>query len=160
MSANDLFQFHGERCFLTDFALKYLVSYELIIDGASGGLIIGNSHADGGIKVIHKDDLDRFEITFEVEGYEFLLNPFATKSKQNYVQELNERHKKEIKDFVPYDIPKHIKTIDARPKIISGIEHQRLIIFSAMPQQILNKVSSKNYLEELNKLNKETWMKK
>ena len=160
MTENDFFDFHGERYFLTDFALKYLLNYELIVDGASGGLIVGNSHADGGIKGIHKNEFGRYEITAEVEGYEYLLNPLATKSNTEYTKELNESHKHEIGNFVPYDIPDNIKILDARPKMISGFEHQRLIIFSAMPQQVLNKVSSKNYLEELDKLNKETWINK
>ena len=60
-----------------------------IVDCTKGGLILGNSHSDGGIKVIRHYKKDLYEWVFEFEGYEYIMNPDATAKQINYLSKIN-----------------------------------------------------------------------
>jgi len=150
---------HKGKNFLTETGTKFYLENNLIIDGASGGLVIGNSHDDDGVKLIHLDEENKLQINYEIEGFEFLLNPFASDSASEEVHKINDKHKSKVKDFVPYEIPNHIKTIDARVRKINGEFFSPFIIASKLPQMVINKVSTQRHLEYLDKLNRESWEK-
>ena len=45
-----------------------LVALELVLNGAEGGLVIGNSHQKGGIHMIRQKTETTFEYVLEMEG--------------------------------------------------------------------------------------------
>lgn len=96
--------------------LKPIAEGNGIVDGTFGGLILGNYHSDGGIKVIRqykKEEL--YEIIAEFEGWEYIMNPLATNKEREYLTILNSEFANTKKDFIEYEIPNGIEIVDTRP---------------------------------------------
>lgn len=126
-----------------------------IIDGTFGGLILGNYHAEGGIKVIRQyKDEELYEVVAEFEGWEYLLNPLATTKEVNYLQKINSEFVGSKEEFTEYEVPNDIKVIDTRPIFKNIKETNKLIILREWSQFIVNKHSTKKYLTQLDDLNK------
>lgn len=95
-----------------------LVDANGIVDCTKGGLILGNSHADGGIKVIRQWKKDLYEIAFEFEGFEYIMHPDATEKHLEYLTNLNNEFQQVSNlKFESYDITKNITVLDTRPII-------------------------------------------
>ncbi|MFI0431218.1 hypothetical protein [Mariniflexile sp. HMF6888] len=135
--------------------LKPIAEGNGIIDGTPGGLILGNSHSDGGIKVIRqyqKEEL--YEVIAEFEGWEYILNPLATTKEIDYLTKLNSEFAGKKDEFIEYDIPNGINIINTKPLFENIKETNKLILLDQWSQFIINKHSTKKYLIELDELNK------
>lgn len=145
----------GETLF-THIDLKPLVENEGIIDATKGGLILGISHKEGGIKVFaqYKNE-SLYEIIAEFEGWEYILNPTATANNLEYLNKINEEFVNTKIDFIEYDIPNNIATLDVRPVIPHLKSTSKFLLIGQYDQFIVNKHATKKYLNELNALNKE-----
>ncbi len=134
--------------------LKPLVEGNAIIDGTSGGLILGNYHSEGGIKVIRQClDEKLYDIVAEFESWEYILSPMATTKNLEYIKRLNSEFKGETLKFIEYEIPETVNILDTRPMFENDKNTNKLIIIGEYPQFIVNKYSTKKYLNELNKIN-------
>lgn len=138
--------------------LDLYLKNNLIVDGAKGGLICGRSHKEGGIYVIHLNSDQDCELTFEIEGFEYLVNPFGSESNLTLLTSINKKHSGEIHTFKKYEIPPNIQILDLTMKMIDGKEFQPIILFSKGPQQVVNKLSTQKYLQEIDQINKRTWL--
>lgn len=117
------------------------------IDASLGGLILGNSHDDGGIYFWVKRG-DVYVLEGEVEGYEYILNFGAT----NYYSKSTERfHKYELHkhDFTNYEPDRRIKILDTR-----SLKEPNFLLFDSGGFSIINKYSTKGYLQTIDAMNK------
>ena len=124
-----------------------------IMDGTSGGLVIGPSHEEGGIQYLSSFG-DHFKIMGELEGYEYIFNIATAALIRNIFSELNNRQRDFSPTFQAFIPEKHHTIIDAR---LSGNEKYRskfIFIENRMSQAIINKYSVAKNLEYLDKLNR------
>lgn len=135
--------------YLTIDEVNALIAEGLIRDGRTGGLVIGNFHIDGGIHILQPSG-DKFKYTGEMEGYEYLVNEFASKKYIDRLASINEETKTDhTKPPRPFDIPNEIRIIDARhPEI-------EVLILSWAGHYIINRAASEKNLMLLDTLNKE-----
>lgn len=104
------------KLMLTVEDLTPIVKGNGIVDGTCGGLILGNSHFDGGIKVIREYQNEKlYEIIAEFKGWEYISNPVATANEIDFLIKLNTEFKDCQDDFMDYVIPKQIRILDTRP---------------------------------------------
>lgn len=96
--------------------VKQLLADGIVVDGRTGGLLIGAEHDDpdgteiaGGIMVIQQEG-DHFTIKKEFEGLEYLLNAFAAQENSTAQAKINDPE--DHKDFSDYEIPAEVKIID------------------------------------------------
>jgi hypothetical protein len=135
--------------------LKPIAEGNGIVDGTFGGLILGNPHSDGGIKVIRQyKDEEFYEVIAEFEGWEYILNPLATTKEMEYLTKLNSECDETSELFTEFEIPNGIEIIDTRPIFENIKETNKFILLSEWSQFIINKHSTKKYLTELDNLNK------
>ena len=135
--------------------LKPIAEGNGIVDGTLGGLILGNTHSDGGIKVIRQYRSEElYEVIAEFEGWEYILNPLATTKEMEYLTKLNSEFVNTKEEFIEYEIPNGIEIIDTKPIFENIKETNKLILLNEWSQFIINKHSTKKYLTELNSLNK------
>ena len=143
------------KLLLTVEDLKPIVEADGIIDGSKGGLILGNSHLNSGVKIIAQYKNEKlYEIIAEVEGWEFIMSPKATAENLEYLKMMNSEFKGTSPGFCEYDIPQNVEILDTRPFFENIKETNKLIIFGDYAQFIINRNSTKKYLSELNELNK------
>lgn len=119
----------------------------LIIDGAEGGLVLGNSHQKGGVHMIRQKTETIFEYVGEMEGWEYLTN-FKTAHKYEF-SEINERTKP-ISKYIrtTFKIPEGCKVIDTTKKEIA------FILVSKYTQFIVNRFATKKHIKEIIELDK------
>ena len=135
--------------------LKPIVEADCLLDGTKGGLILGNSHLDGGINVITQyQNYELYEVIAEVEGWEFIMSPHATAKHLEYIKKINAEFKDFQINFSIYEFDQNIDIIDTRPIYESIHETNKWIILGEYTQFIVNRNSTKKYLLELDKLNK------
>lgn len=148
-------EFLNNKIYLTLDELKPIVKAEGVVDGSFGGLILGNSHSDGGIYVIRQHQTEPiFEIIAEFEGYEYLMHPGATADHLDYLTKINgEFTNVETLPFEYYDVPANINVLDTWPIMKNIKETNKIIILGDYQQFIVNRHSSKKYLIELDNLN-------
>lgn len=132
-----------------------LIEGDGILDATPGGLILGITHSEGGIKVFseYKNE-NLYEMIAVFEGWEYILNPKATAENLEYLNKINEEFVNTKIDFIEYNIPNNIATLDVRPVIPHIKSTSKFMIIGQQPQFIVNKHATKKYLNELNELNK------
>ncbi len=146
--ANELpIHFHGKDFYISKQFYNLILSKNLIIDGVNGGLVVGPSHTDGGIQLLVKD-YHGIRIAGEMEGREYLINPTSLTIFNQRIIEINNSIKPLKSDFpLPdYDISNKITKIIPRPNQIIEISH--------LGQSIVNKLATKQNLQELEDINK------
>lgn len=119
----------------------------MIAEGVQGGLILGNFHSEGGIPVIQESRPEEYEILFEFEGFEYLMNALLTSEELKTIKNINKTHP--TKDINKYDPPKDIKIIDARGDAV--------ILIGNGQQFVVNKNATLQNLKFLDDMNKKTW---
>ena len=137
--------FYGMRYPLT--TMEDYIKKNWAIDATLGGLIIGRTHDEGGIYFWVKKD-GFYVLEGEVEGYEYIINFGAT----NYYSKITDRfhqHDQHKRDFVDYDPPSHIKLLDTRHNL-----EPRFLLFDFGGFSIINKYSTKGYLNSIDEMNK------
>lgn len=80
--------------------LRPLVENNCIVDISYGGLLLGNSHDEGGILVIRQFNQTLYEIASEFEGWEYILNANATAQYLAELHRLNDELKGPEKPFI------------------------------------------------------------
>lgn len=146
----------GDLTFLRFEFVKFIFDNNLILDTSPGGLLIGPSHKEDGIQVI---DIvgDEFCWFAEFEGWEYIVNPFGSTEYHNELETINLLTEELPNFFETYEIPEGIKTIDCRPVIIQNARFTKWLIKGNLPQWIINRESSKKYLQRLNEINEVSW---
>lgn len=135
--------------FLTFDEVTTLVEEGHVTDGRTGGLVIGKFHYEGGIHMLQPSG-DKLKYTGEMEGYEYLVNEFATKKYMDRLSAINMLTKTDqTLQPKPFPIPDNIKIIDTRR---SGIE---ILLISWSGHFILNRAASEKNLDLLDSLNSE-----
>jgi hypothetical protein len=124
------------------------------VEATMGGLILGRSHDEGGIYFLVKRD-GRYVLEGEVEGYEYILNLGATwfYEKSTHIFHQHEKHTTPVFDI--YEPAPHIVTIDARHP-----DGAKYILFETGGFSIMNRYSTKGYLETLDRMNKAVTFKR
>ena len=117
------------------------------IDATMGGFILGRSHDEGGIYFWVKKG-DFYSLEGEVEGYEYILNFGATSFFKESTKRFHEyeKHKQEFKEYLP--LP-HVKVLDTRHEI-----EPKFLLVDDNEFSIINKHSTKGYLNTIDKMNK------
>lgn len=133
--------------FLTVDEVTSLIKDGHVADGTTGGLVIGKFHYEGGVHMLQPSG-DKFKYVGEMEGYEFVVNEFATKKHKDRLSVINEQTKTDHTiQPKPFFIPDSIKVIDARRP---GIE---ILLISLNGHFIINRAASETNLELLDSIN-------
>ncbi|NPD47326.1 MULTISPECIES: hypothetical protein [unclassified Lentimicrobium] len=159
MNTNLIFKELSHNSVIEPEVLSFLLKNDLIVDGASGGIVLGDSHDEGGIFVIHLTEEGECKLTYELEGFEFLMNPFGTEEYLRELLNINKESKNKLIEFENYEIPNEVAVVDARTKNINGVDYKKVLILSKNPQMVLNKHSTLKYLKRLNEINYNSWPK-
>lgn len=144
-------QFYYKQFFTNDTVNEYLKN-DLAIDGTTGGLILGPSHADGGIYILANYGYGYYLIA-EYEGFEFLLNPFAKKKHSNYFDLYNRYNEDKTESFDEYVPDDSIKIIDTRIEKNNDFNSKFIILDIRGQCELFNKYSTRIYLAQLNRAN-------
>lgn len=89
--------------FFSNKYINQLQKENLAIDGTDGGLLIGLSHDEGGIKVLENYGFG-YILKAEFEGYEYLFNPEANK-KFNHLHEKYNLYEEHVKNGINEYLP-------------------------------------------------------
>jgi hypothetical protein len=119
----------------------------MAIDATMGGLILGDSHDDGGIYFWVKRG-NVYVLEGEVEGFEYIINQGATYCFSNITDRFHqaELHKH---DFVDYEPDLNIKLLDT-----TSLKKPKFLLFDSGGFSIVNKWSTKGYLKTIDEMNK------
>jgi len=135
--------------------LEPLAAANQIIDGSKGGLILGNTHAEGGIKVIRQySNEELYEVIAEFEGWEYILNPFTTSKECEILTKINSEFVGSKETFLEFEIPEGVDILDTRTAFEKRKDLNKLILLGQYSQFIINKFSTKKHLTLLNELNR------
>ncbi|SFU45371.1 hypothetical protein SAMN05216480_10425 [Pustulibacterium marinum] len=134
--------------------IEPLIRVNAIIDGRSGGFVIGDLSLDT-IQLMREHQQEGFyEIVTTVHPGSYILNPFATAQKRYNLLQLNAEFPELEKVLFNDEIPDNIKTLDARP---ARKEHQgqhKIIFIDQLSQQIINPYATQKQLQALDTLNR------
>lgn len=128
--------------------IDFLKSRNFVVDGDSGGYLLGPPHELGGIKVLHKYS-NGYKLAAEFEGGEYLLNPGASKLCLEELRSINnwQRDKVVKLSFPPAAA---ITTLNC----FRGNNSKFLILDTRAPNFfIVNKYSSAIFYKRLEELN-------
>lgn len=144
----------SQKVYFSQTDIDELSEIGAIVDGRGGGLLIGNGHDAGGIKVIGKSAPGIYELMAEFEGWEYLLNADATEAHVLELEKINVEHDGRSTSFAGYDIPESVRTIRMpRADDFELIAYPFLLLDSG-PNFVINKVSTSKHLERLDELNR------
>lgn len=118
-----------------------------IVDGRAGGLVVGRSRDEGNIYMIQETGDGRFFIPGHLEGGEYILNHDAYLAEYDRVVEINQ-NKEQISDMGPLPINSHIRIINT-----SANPNDKLLWIDVRGQFIINKISTKAFILELQGIN-------
>ena len=139
----------NQGLFLTADEVALLAKEGHVTDGRTGGLVIGKFHQEGGIHMLQPSG-EKFKWAGEMEGYEYLVNEFATRKHMDRLSALNTQTKTDHTiPPRPFSVPDNIKIIDARR---TGIE---ILLISWNGHFILNRAASEMNLDLLDSINSE-----
>jgi len=134
----------GNEFLINNEEFKTLCSLGVIYDGRTGGLVLGKLHCEGGIHLVQPYSKDKLKYVGEMEGWEFLSSPvknYEIGSKFEFMNKINADYDKNID--TSFDIPLNCKVIDTRNSEIG------IILLSANSQFIVNRLSTKIFLDKL-----------
>lgn len=118
----------------------------IIVDGRSGGLVLGRTHEDSGIFLIQEVQ-DHFVFAAEMEGWEYLMCPQAT---EKYFDRLNEINNDRHSDLCEVRITEHTRIINTH-----ALGHDKLIWMSNYNQFIVSRAATQRHFSELEEMNNE-----
>ncbi|WP_416867171.1 MAG: hypothetical protein ACMVP2_06945 [Imperialibacter sp.] len=108
----------------------------------SGALVLGNSHADGGIQLLQPYKKE-FYVSGEMEGYEYLSNPFY---KNSYIQKASSINSNRTAGWT------QIPTVPARCSVIDTRGSNCPFLMLSNPnfgRYIYNRYATFEYLNEI-----------
>lgn len=141
---------HSYKELLSMDFIDVLIKNNDFIDGRSGGLILGNSHKNGGVLFLYQFP-EGFRVFGEVEGYEYVLNKESTDKYRPILKNIANFDRDFTPNFEPYEIPNGIKIIDARK---TENESKYVLLDTRGGFAIINKYSTKLHLTKIDFLNK------
>lgn len=134
---------------LTETEYFHLNAEVNIFDGRRGGLILGNSHLEGGIHLLqYKPEINKFRLVGEMEGWEFITAPLKNQYFREQFDHLNKSiipTSMEIK--TDFNIPKGCPIIDTQNLQLS------ILFISVNNQYIINRFATKEHINNLIELN-------
>ena len=142
--------FHYYKQFFSIEKIEELKSKDLIVSGDKGGLLIGNSHAEEGIKMLFKRN-NGYELLGEIEGDEYILNWESSIIHRKRLLKINNSNRDKKKKQKQNDIST-ITTIDCRTDK-NPYTSKYLIFDSINSNFIINKFSTNIFLREIELLN-------
>mgnify|MGYP003628204877 CR=1 FL=1 len=137
----------------TNQEFNILKNKNLVFDGTNGGLVLGNSHLNGGIHLLSFINQKTIEYVGEMEGWEYLTSPFNGIDIDNFekFKELNEKTRNTNRNTkTEFRIPKKCKILDLR-----NIAVPFLLINNQ--QAIINRFASKKHIQELMKIDEKNY---
>lgn len=144
------------KTLLTSQELKPLVEVDGIVECINGGLLLGNYHCDGGVTVLREYNNENiYEAVAELEGWEYVMCEDATFHHKEYLHKINDEFDGSSPGFQEYEIPENVMIVDTRPIIPYLKDTNKLLLFGQNSHFIINKFSTKKYLQELDKLNRQ-----
>jgi hypothetical protein len=142
-------QFDYNRQYFAHRQVEDFLEYGYAVDGSEGGIILGESHNNGGVKVLFEYD-DGYRLVAEVEGGEYILNGGSSCEFFEWLIHVN-NPKQDKGKYEPIVDAKH-NVIDCRPNVVGGL--QKFLVFDIRVRHfIVNKYSTSRHIEILNRLN-------
>jgi hypothetical protein len=143
--------FHDNQFFCFEEIEKYK-SLGLTVDGTKGGLLLGNSHENGGIQMLFKYS-DGYRLRGEVEGKEYLVNSEASKlfaSELRYISNI----KRDEPIFMNREVDlTNITIIDCRVNNVT-FSSKFLLVDEHDSWHIINMYSTIGHLHRLENINR------
>lgn len=122
--------------------VRGLLENGMITDAVPGGLILGNRHRDGGIKMLSFDGVNVYRAG-EMEGGEFLINHFAFQDNLS-----------RLKEIIAY---KGNSEPEIDPKYYASYRHYTIpsghYILIKYPFAVISRAGTRKFLDELNQIN-------
>jgi hypothetical protein len=128
-----------------------LTSLNLTVDGNEGGLVLGNSHENGGIFMLARYS-DGYRIIGEMEGYEYLVNTGATKHFNNRLLTINNSDRDKLFGFSADLFTPSSTVLDCSTDNAS-FKSKFILLDGRGGMSIVNKHSTLLYLSELEEMN-------
>lgn len=75
------------------------------IDGTNGGLVLGRSHDEGGVFILH-ERAGYYQLDGEMEGFEYIFNPAVAAYASDRFRDINKPDEHMTPTFEPYLPPK------------------------------------------------------
>ena len=95
----------------------------------------------------------------EMEGYEYLLNPFSSEIYKEKIKEVNDYQEVIFEEFEKYLPKENVLKVDCNPILIDGVAFTKWIAVTDYSHWIVNKFSTKYHLPQLDKMNQDGWNK-
>jgi hypothetical protein len=144
---------YESKSYLSAELVAALVADGMIVNGNSGGLLIGRAHSQGGVPVIRKLADGSYELWAEFEGYEYIINPGVLTCFPKECEAANQHELDKRSYFAEYVPEPGITVIDVR-----GLNHpydtKYLILDSLAAFFIVNKFSTESRLSILEQMNR------
>lgn len=126
-----------------------LCNLGLVYNGSKGGLVLGQSHKEGGIHFLQECADDRLRYVGEMEGWEYLTLPIKDKNIGKQFENINKTHPHinfEIK--TDFNIPKDCKIIDTSENKVA------VLLISNTSQFVINRFATKKEIKRIIELDK------
>lgn len=118
-----------------------------VVDGRSGGLVIGRSHDDGNIYFVTESPDNKFVISGHVEGDKYILNYSATEVHESRLLEMNEFYDEQY-DYKNKNISSSTRVINTHAE-----PYDKFIWIDSKRTMIVNKYATAKYFDELEEIN-------
>ncbi len=118
----------------------------MVTDITLGGLVLGCRHSENGIKVIQFNG-ESFNLMFEIEGGEFVVNTYAEKEYHNRIIEINSYLNPDETDIQEEDL-------EDIPVFVIPKGHFALLRSKKLC--VVNRSATKRFLRELTEINEST----
>jgi hypothetical protein len=142
-----------DKQFFSNEIVKKLTDCGLTAEGINGGLLLGRSHAEGGINVLERY-ADGYRLIANVEGQEYFMNAGAAKYFSKSLNEINNSERDKNLYSVQELAISGITTIDCFSD--DPIFKSRFLLTDARGVHfIVNKYSTCRHLTEIEKMNSE-----
>lgn len=123
--------------------LNQLKALNLVAKGAQGGLVLGNSHTDGGIHLIYPITKKKYRYLGEMEGWEYLSSSLIKQELAHDFLSINEETHIQGRDIkTDFEIPKICNIID-----VTGIKVPFILILDQ--HFIINRFATEKRINEL-----------
>lgn len=123
------------------------------VEGQGGGLLLGNSHNEGGIPVLVEYE-DGYRLMAEFEGYEYWVSDSATYQFSPQLININCYDRDITNECYFENLASLESVIDCRLNVSSPYKSKFLLHKAGSVQFIVNKYSTKKYIQLLDFMNK------
>ncbi len=144
---------YGYRSYLSSERVAALIADGMLVNGNSGGLLVGRAHSQGGVPVVRSRPDGSYEVWAEFEGYEYIINPGALVCFQKECEAANQHETDKRYWFTEYTPEPDITIIDVRA-INHPAETKYLLLDDGPAFFIVNKFSTEtrqHILEQMNR---------